>query len=244
LAKKTPRDPDTATLAPFPSREDILAFLAREREAMAKAGNAGKIGKREIARAFGIRGEDRIALKRLLAELAAEGALEKRGRALTKRGALPPVALADIVGRDADGELVAVPVEWDEDELGPPPRIAIHAPRHAKPGVPLPAVGDRALVRAEPDHDAGPNDPPYRGRVVKLLARARHRTLGVLRIGENGVARIDPIDKKQVGRELMIAPADLGDAKDGDLVSVDLLGKTRSAPRCARPWGRSPTKKQ
>ncbi|MFY9629471.1 MAG: ribonuclease R, partial [Methylocystis sp.] len=73
----------------LPSREDILAFLAREKEAMRKAGGGGKIGKREIARAFGIKGADKIELKRLLGELSAQGAIEKRGKSLAKPGALP-----------------------------------------------------------------------------------------------------------------------------------------------------------
>ncbi|CAN2532755.1 Ribonuclease+R [Methylocapsa aurea] len=216
----------------LPSREDILAFIAREREAMSRAGNTGKIGKREIARAFGVKGADKIGLKRLLAELESEGSLERRGKRLTRPGVLPAVVLADIVGRDHDGELIAAPAEWDADELGPPPRIRISAPRRPKPGEPLPGVGDRALVRAEPDRDAGPNDPPYAGRVVKLLSKARARIMGVLRIAANGVAHIEPVEKKQAGRELAIAAEDRGDAKDGDLVSVDLVGKTRlGAPR-------------
>ena len=212
----------------LPGRDDLLAFLAREREAR----NEGKIGVREIARAFGLKGEDRLALKKMLAELAAEGALEKRGKRLGQKGALPPVTLVDIVERDRDGELVAVPVEWNDAELGPAPRIHIRAPRRARPGEPLPGVGDRALARAEPDRDAGPNDPPYAGRVVKLLSRARHRILGVLRIEANGGGRVAPIDKKQAGRELAVAAADMGEAQHGDLVSVDLVGKTRfGAPR-------------
>jgi len=218
--------------APLPSKADILAFVAREREAMSKSGAVGKIGKREIARAFGVKGSDRIALKRLLAELEAEGAVERRGKRLVKTGALPAVTLADITGRDRDGELIAIPVEWNSDEFGPPPRISIHAPRKPRPGQPLPGVGDRALVRTEPDRSAGPNDPPYAGRVVKLLSRARNRLLGVLRIAPNGAARIEPIEKKQAGRELAISMEDCGEAKHGDLVAVDLIGKTRiGAPR-------------
>ncbi|MGJ0509278.1 MAG: ribonuclease R [Methylocystis sp.] len=215
--------------APQPSREDILAFIAREQEA---AGGPKKIGVREIARAFGLKGEDRVALKRMLASLAEDGAIEKRGRRVNPKGALPPVTLVDITARDRDGEMVAVPVEWDEEELGAPPRILIRAPRRARPGEPLPGVGDRALVRAEPDRDAGPNEPPYVGRVIKLLSRARHRVLGVLQVEPNGHGRILPIDKKQAGRELMVAAADIGEGQHGDLVSVDLVGKTRfGAPR-------------
>jgi ribonuclease R len=140
--------------------------------------------------------------------------------------------LADITGRDSDGELIAVPAEWNDDELGSAPRILVKAPRRPRPGEPLPGVGDRALIRAEPDRDAGPNDPPYAGRIVKLLSRARARIVGVLRVAENGVLRIEPVDKKQAGRELSIAAEDCGEAKDGDLVAVDLIGKTRlGAPR-------------
>ena len=211
---------------PLPSKAEILAFISREREAMAKAGHVGNIGKREIARAFGITGDDRIELKRMLAELAAEGALEKRGKRIARKGALPPVVLVDIIGRDGDGELLAVPVEWDE-ALGEAPRIRIAAPRKPKPGQPLAGVGDRALARAEPDHDAGPKDPPYAGRVIKLLSRARMRILGVLRVEANGRARIEPIEKKQANREYIVSMDDRGEAQDGDLVSVDLVGKDR-----------------
>ncbi|MBY6239917.1 ribonuclease R [Methylosinus sp. Sm6] len=216
-------------LSTLPSKEDILAFIAREREAV---GGAGKIGKREIARAFGVKGADRVELKRLIAELEAEGALERRGKRLARPGVLPAVVLADITGRDSDGELIAVPAEWNADEFGPAPRILVKAPRRPKPGEPLPGVGDRALIRAEPDRDAGPNEPPYAGRIVKLLSRARGRIIGVLRVAANGVARIEPVDKKQAGRELSISAEDRGEAEDGDLVAVDLIGKTRfGAPR-------------
>ncbi|HMK89023.1 MAG TPA: RNB domain-containing ribonuclease, partial [Methylocystis sp.] len=218
----------------LPSRQDILEFLARERDAAQKSGRGGKIGKREIARAFNVKGEDRIELKRLLAELSDEGAIERRGRRVNKSGALPPVALVDIIGRDADGDLVASPVEWEEDEHGAPPRIRIEAPRRAKAGQPPPGVGDRALVRAEFDRDAGPNDPQFVGRVIKLLARERHRLLAVLRVDERRGAWAEPIDKKQAGRDLVVAKDDLGDARDGDLVSLDILGKTRMGAGRAR----------
>ncbi|MBI1867202.1 MAG: ribonuclease R [Methylocystis sp.] len=201
---------------------------------MNKAGHAGKIGKREIARAFGVKGGDRIALKRLLGELEADGALERRGKRFVKPGVLPAVVVAEVTGRDRDGELIAVPAEWNADELGPPPRILLGVSRRPRPGEPAPGVGDRALVRAEPDPDAGPHDPPYTGRVVKLLSRARARVIGVLRVAANGAARLEPVDKKQAGRELAIAGEDRGEARDGDLVSVDILGKGRYGAPNAR----------
>ncbi len=79
------------TAKPFPSCEDIVAFIAREREAAEKAGAAqpDKIGKREIARAFGIRGDDKILLKKILKELELDGAIARSRTGLHDPGALP-----------------------------------------------------------------------------------------------------------------------------------------------------------
>ena len=62
--------------------------------------------------------------------------------------------MADITGRDSDGELIATPAEWDEVESGEPPKIRIHVPRRPQPGTAA-GVGDRALLRIEKvDDDA------------------------------------------------------------------------------------------
>ncbi len=211
--------------AALPSRDEILAFIARERA----AGNATKIGKREIAREFGIRGSDKIELKRVLRDLQDEGAVEKRGKTLVRPGVLPPVVLCDVTGRDLDGELIARPVEWDSSQLGPTPRILLHVPRRAKPGFPMPGVGDRALVRTERERDPEPGAPDYSGRVIKLLSKQKSRVLGIFRAdARGGGGRIEPIDKKQLGRELAVSESDREDARDGDLVAVDIL-RTRLA---------------
>ena len=71
MAKRhSPGDPPAT-----PSREKILAFIAREREA--QGANPQTIGKREIARAFGLKGADRIGLKKILRELEAEGEMPR-----------------------------------------------------------------------------------------------------------------------------------------------------------------------
>ena len=226
LAKR-PRTEDAAP--PLPSREDVLAFIAREKEVAVRLGKAvpAKIGKREIARAFGIKGSDRIGLKSLLKDLEAEGTVTRRRKTLHKSGALPTMVLADITGRDADGDLVAQPVEWDETADGPPPKILLHLPREARPNGPAPGVGDRALVRAEPAHDVEPGEPLYSGRVVKLLSKGRSRVLGVFRAGPDGGGRIVPVDKKNMARELFVSEADRGEARDGDLVAVDVARDNR-----------------
>jgi len=194
----------------FPTRDAIVAFIRK---------NPGKVGTKEIAREFGLKNADRAELKRLLRDLADHGTITKRGKKVTEIAQLPATVLADITMRDADGELLATPAEWD-DEQGEPPRIRIHIPRHARPGA-MAGVGDRALLRIEPLTDD--EGATYRGRVIKVIDHAKSRVLGVFRSTPDGGGRLVPVDKKQAGRELNIARADAAGAVDGDLVSVDIV---------------------
>ncbi|HWP26231.1 MAG TPA: ribonuclease R [Xanthobacteraceae bacterium] len=194
----------------LPTKEAILDFIGAR---------PGKVGTREIARAFGLKNANRIALKRMLRELADEGRIVSRRRKLHHAGTLPAVTLSDIVGRDADGELIAVPTEWDEELHGAPPKIRIHAPRRERAAA-VAGVGDRALLRVE---ETGEKEVRYSGRIIKIIDRAPQRVLGIFRGLPGGGGRLVPIDKKQLGRELAIAPAQTGDARDGDLVAVHIL---------------------
>ena len=198
----------------FPSKDDLLAFIRQA---------PGKIGTREVARAFGLKNADRATLKRVLRQLADEGLIERRRKKLHHPGSLPHVVLGDITARDADGELIALPSEWDEAEHGPAPRIRVRIPRRARPSE-VAGVGDRALLRVE---ESGENDDAirYSGRVIKLIDRGRQRVLGIFRAAPGGGGRLAPIDKKSVGRELAIPPGAGGDARDGDLVAVEVAAR-------------------
>ncbi len=226
MSKKpfSPKARPATTPKPLPTREEILAFVTRERaSAEASAGAIpAKIGKREIARAFGITGSDRIDLKRVLKELESAGEIERRGKTLTKVGALPDVVLADVTTRDRDGDLIAEPVEWDTVEYGPAPRILVRVSRKPRPGEPIPGLNDRALLRVEPVRHIEHGAPPYTGRVLKLISKARTQVLGVFRALPEGGGRLIPITKKGQPSELDIPAGSEGGAVDGDLVSVDL----------------------
>src|SRR5689334_20463938 len=64
----------------------------------------------------------------------------------------------------------------------------------------------------------------YRGRIIKVVDKAKARLLGIFRKLPGGGGRLIPVDKKQAGRgELNIAERDSNGAEDGDLVSVDLI---------------------
>jgi diguanylate cyclase (GGDEF)-like protein len=135
------------------------------------AEHSGKAGKREIARAFGIKGGDRIALKALLRDMADDGLIAGSRRKLSRPDVLPPVTVIEIVSRDADGEFIARPASWDEQH-GPAPRILMtESKREAGP---VAGIGDRVLARITAlGADA---DFPYQARTIKRLARAGRHT--------------------------------------------------------------------
>jgi ribonuclease R len=208
------RKPTRSTALPSP--EEILAFIASQ---------TGKVGTREIARAFGLKNTARIELKRALRALADEGRIERRHKKVHPAGALPSVTLCDIIERDADGELIAIPAEWDEEAHGAAPKIRIHVQRKARPAE-IPGIGDRALLRVEEVGEEG-EAIRHRGRVIKILDRAKHRMLGIFRALPGGGGRLVPVDKKQLGRELAIPPGATGDAEDGELVAADITRQGR-----------------
>ncbi|HEY7998737.1 MAG TPA: ribonuclease R [Pseudolabrys sp.] len=206
----------------LPSKADILAFIGKQ---------PGKVGTREIARAFGLKNAMRAELKRMLRDMADDGAVEKRGKKLHHAGTLPSTVFADFTARDSDGELIATPDEWDVDAHGPAPKIRIQIPRKARPGEAA-GIGDRVLLHVEEtDEDHGVR---HSGRVIKIIDHPKQRMLGIFRNAPNGGGRIEPIDKKMLGKELAIPAGATADAQDGDLVAVE----TGRAPRLGRPTAR------
>ncbi|HMA56584.1 MAG TPA: ribonuclease R, partial [Pseudolabrys sp.] len=206
----------------LPAKADIIAFIGN---------NPGKVGTREIARAFGLKNALRADLKRLLRELADEGSIEKRRKKLHHPGTLPSTVLADVTSRDSDGDLIATPDEWDENAHGPAPKIRVHVPRKARPGEAA-GVGDRILLRVEETEDE--DGIRHRGRVIKIIDHPKHRVLGIFRKTPHGGGRLEPVDKKMLGKELAIPAGATADAQDGDLIAIE----TSHAPRLGLPTGR------
>ena len=195
----------TSKTGGLPTREAILRFISE---------NPAAIGKRQIARAFGIKGAGRIELKALLADMADEGQLAKNGKHLKRPGELSGVVVLDITGRDGDGGLTARPVDWDEAANGKAPVVSIRQPRGSKPVVA--GVGDRVLAKAETSTGRG---PCFGARVLKLLDKRKDAVLGVVRISGSEI-RLEPVQKRQ--EEVILTQQSLGLAKDGDLVEVQI----------------------
>ncbi len=192
-----------------PPRDVLLKFIAEHPD---------QASKREIAKAFGLKGEARIVLKALLKELETDGMLHKSRKSLMRPGGLPPVTVLDITTRDKDGGLVGRPAEWPEDQ-GAAPAVSIRqssADRH-KGKTPVGGIGDRVLAKIFPSKEVA--GPPYTARIIKLIDRRQGASLGVFKETPGGGGRLMPIERR--GDEMVIDPDGVGDAKDGDLVEVE-----------------------
>src|SRR4028119_1809056 len=99
----------------LPSRKQSLAFIATSDQ---------PAGKREIARAFGLSGQDKIALKVLLKDMADEGLIDSApGRAFHKSGGVPKVTVLRIVEADDSGNAWGVPEQWHAETAAPKLKI-------------------------------------------------------------------------------------------------------------------------
>lgn len=195
---------DAALSAPYralPSAESII-------EAMRLFPDLD--GKRDLARHFGITGEQRGPFKALLKQMEGEGHLTRSRKHIHRTATLPSVTVLDIPG-DADPDnLHAYPAQWRLED-GEKPRVAVVAT-----GRVAPAPGDRILARI----DAGDSlIPVYVGKPMKIFDKPRRGQIGIVRLDEDG-ARLVPVDRK--AKEMRIERGDLGDARDGDLVEVEV----------------------
>src|SRR3954453_12888619 len=187
--------------AGLPSRKQILDFIASADQ---------PAGKREIARAFGLSGQSKIDLKRLLKDMADEGLIDSSpGRAFHQAGGVPKVTVLRVQSVDDGGAVWAVPEQWHAET--PPPRLRImERGRRGALG-----IGDRVLARTE-ERGQG-----FIAHPMKKLARSAELALGVVK-QEGDRFWLSPVDKKE-RRELFIS--DLKDAEVGDLVLCEVSGR-------------------
>jgi len=188
----------------IPSKQEILEWISA---------HPTQASKRDIAKAFGIKGADRIDLKRVLKELEAEGHLEKRKKTYRDPDSLPPVTVLQVKGPDADGDLFARPLEWHGEGVEP---IVLVVPRASDPAL---GDGDRILARLTHVHEADHN---YEARLIRRIGTNPKRVLGVFRKGAEG-GRILPIDKG-TSTEWTVPEEARHGARDGELVEAEQSG--------------------
>ncbi|WP_044006218.1 ribonuclease R [Jannaschia sp. CCS1] len=200
----------------IPSKEQILQWITD---------NPGKRSKRDIAKAFGIKGAARIDLKRILRELQEEGHLEKVGRTYRDPDKLPPVTILSVQAPDDNGDLFARPLEWHGE--GVEPRV-LYTPRTADPAV---GQGDRILAKLFAVEGSDAEDHQYTAKLIRKIGTNPRKILGIFRKGAEGGV-ITPISKGS-DKEWQVRAGDTHGAKDGELVEGELAGpKARmGAPR-------------
>jgi ribonuclease R len=180
----------------LPDRETLLKYL-RE---------TGEADRAAIARAFGLKGADRRALRELLKELEGEGALGRRGRrGFAEAGALPEVGVVDVAERDPDGDLLVKLTKGEDAPLVP------LAPNRPEETGAAPGLGDRLLVRF-----VRLESGELEARLIKRLGQSAHRVLGVVRKARREI-RVEPVDRRSKD-SLVLAEHDARDLRDGDLV--------------------------
>lgn len=192
-------------MAQIPSQADILEWIRAHPE---------KSSKRDIAKAFGIKGAARIDLKQMLKELETEGHLMQRRRRFNDPNSLPPVSVLQMLGPDSQGDMFAVPLEWEG--TGHLPKILMRS----RQGDPALGQGDRLLARLTPVPDEDSHQ--YTGQLIRAIGTNPKRLLGIFRLTAEG-GRIVAIDKGE-GKEWLVAADAAGEAKDGELVEAEQSG--------------------
>jgi ribonuclease R len=206
-------------VASVPTREQVLEFIKD---------NPDKTSKRDIGRAFGVTGANRIPLKHMLRDLAEEGLIEKRvGKTYLAKGDLPAVTVLEITDVDTDGEYKARATAHDPDLE--PPRIYL-APGagmgRSNSGRAL-GIGDRVLARLKKQDDGA-----YEAKVMRRIDQEEGRILGVYqKVGRDG--RIMPVQRRE-RNEYSVRGDDANSAQPGELVFGELVSGRAHGARTAR----------
>ena len=179
--------------------------------------NPKKSSKREIAKAFGIKGSMRVELKKVLKELTLSGEIDKNKKSFKNPNQLPSVCILQMMASTSDGDLFARPVDWKGDVPEP---IVLMVFRSSDPAL---AYGDRVLAKVSIVHD---EQYQYEGRIIRVLKKTPKNTLGIYKETSEG-GRILPIEKS--GREWSVKLSDALDAKDGELVEAEQIKGNRAS---------------
>ncbi|HEY9081540.1 ribonuclease R [Magnetovibrio sp.] len=202
MSKHTPH------VAPFPTKEQILEFIKD---------SPGRVGKREIARAFHLDAEQKMQLKKVLKDLKDEGQLQSSRKRFADPTALPPVTVLEVTATDLDGELLARPVVWDSP-LEPP--VIYMAP--VRRGQGALGIGDRVLARMTRIDDTEDGKPAYEGNTIRRLEHAPADVLGVYKLDRAGNGRLRSTDRRQKDEFVVVDLNDI-DIAEGDLVRAEVL---------------------
>ena len=195
-------------MSKLPTKKQILDWIKD---------NPKKSSKREIAKAFRIKGSMRVELKQVLKELTLRGEIDKNKKSFKNPNQLPSVCILQMMASTSDGDLFARPVDWIGVEPEP---IVLLVFRASDPAL---AYGDRVLAKVSIVHD---EQYQYEGRIIRVLKKTPKNTLGIYKETSEG-GRILSIEKS--GREWGVKLSDALGAKDGELVEAEQIKGHRAS---------------
>ena len=192
----------------LPTQKQVLDFIQT---------SDTRVGKREIAKAFGLKGQEKIALKKLLKDMAEDGLIDGKKSAFHRMGGLPKVTVLRVAEID-DGEPIAVPENWEPDDGAAPPRLTVIEKSRGRgsKGMPALKVGDRIHSRTEETPKG------WRAHPIKKLPQRTEGLIGVVEKDGRGKFWLAPVDKKVRNSSPI---SDVGTAEEGQLVSAEPTGR-------------------
>lgn len=181
----------------FPTSKEILEFIKS---------SPTKVGKRELARAFNLKGQDRLKLKAVLKEMAEVGLVERPQRRIPAHVHLPPIFAAQVSPElTEDGEVILTPLEI------PAPPIPILLSEEGGSRV---KAGDHILVRVK-----RPVGGYYAAHLLKKIPVKSPTLVGAV-IKSRGQLYLQPCDRK---RQEDLCPLDAQTkVKEGSLVLAEI----------------------
>lgn len=218
----------------------LLSFLEKA---------ASPVAKRDIARQFHLKSDQKIVLKHVLRELVKAGKIKKfPGRRYGLHQSVPSVCLVEIQSLTEDGDLVARPIftrhssqtlakkkkieASDDYKVQQDPIIILETPetgrRHRNPKTSLSklTVGDRALLRlSRADTDGDIAYPAYHGKLIKQIIPQTGDFICRYHLTPDG-GRLYPVDKERKGPFIALVDADIS-LKDDDLVVAQMIAGRR-----------------
>ncbi|MBM3467859.1 MAG: ribonuclease R [Alphaproteobacteria bacterium] len=205
-------------------RKSILELLASSESPLTK---------NQIARHLGIRGDNRIILKQVLAQLETEGNLERGSRRrlipATLSFAAGHVLVVEIIEIGEDAQLIAIPLDWTAET--PAPKIELLPSRRTHTKHSLLGVGAHVLVRLQTH-----TKDLWHGEVLKKLEKKAKTHLGIFTHSRDGGGRLSPCHRKDTFPGVKLLPAEAKGLLEGDIVAYSV--STAYGPKIHNKIGR------
>lgn len=181
----------------MPTMAELTDFLNAQTRAL---------NKRDIARQFGIKGDQRTTLKKMLRSLKDAGVVQssQKGRRVFATDALPEQVIVEITGLDSMGDLIARPFKWTSDT--PTPQIIVTKDKLNPPA----GVGDIVQTRVKPI-----GNKLYEAEALRRVSAGENHMVAVYRDG-----LVYSVDRRiKEAFELQNTPKTI---QNGDLLVVDI----------------------